>query len=112
MKTYAIIRVRGGAETSRQVEDTLKMLSLTRVNHCVLRKESDSLEGMLRKASGYITWGEASTESIEKLKRKGEGKVLRLHPPSKGYRSVKKHFPKGDLGYRGDKINELLGRMV
>ena len=38
--------------------------------------------------------------------------VFRLHPPKKGYRHIKKPYPKGALGYRGDKINELLNRMV
>jgi large subunit ribosomal protein L30 len=37
---------------------------------------------------------------------------FRLSPPSKGFKSVKEHYPKGDLGYRGKKINELLRRMI
>jgi len=38
--------------------------------------------------------------------------VFRLSPPSKGYRSTKILYPKGSLGYRGEKINELLKRMI
>jgi large subunit ribosomal protein L30 len=39
--------------------------------------------------------------------------VFRLTPPSKGFKkSVKQHYPKGELGYRGEKINELLKRMI
>ena len=38
--------------------------------------------------------------------------VFRLTPPSKGFNSVKKHYPKGDLGYRGKEINELIERMI
>lgn len=38
--------------------------------------------------------------------------VFRLHPPTKGYRHVKKPYPRGALGYRGERINELLRRMV
>lgn len=38
--------------------------------------------------------------------------VFRLSPPSKGFKSVKKHYPKGDLGYRGKEINKLLERMI
>lgn len=37
---------------------------------------------------------------------------LRLSPPSKGYNFVKARFPTGDYGYRGEKINELLERMM
>ncbi|MBI4215051.1 50S ribosomal protein L30 [archaeon] len=47
------------------------------------------------------------------LKEAGLNKTLRLHPPRKGYVSVKRAFTsKGDLNYRGEKINELLERMV
>ncbi|NYZ76576.1 50S ribosomal protein L30 [Candidatus Micrarchaeota archaeon] len=38
--------------------------------------------------------------------------VFRLHPPKKGYRHVKKPYPKGALGNRKEEINELLRRMV
>ena len=40
-------------------------------------------------------------------------KVFRLSPPRKGYKCLKKQFGKhGDLGKRGDKINDLLVRMI
>jgi len=40
--------------------------------------------------------------------------VFRLHPPSGGFkRSLKHNFAEGgELGYRGDKINDLLRRML
>ncbi|MGC8812763.1 MAG: 50S ribosomal protein L30 [Candidatus Aenigmatarchaeota archaeon] len=38
--------------------------------------------------------------------------VFRLTPPSKGFKSVKEAYPKGDLGYRGKEINELIKRMI
>ncbi|NIO44584.1 MAG: 50S ribosomal protein L30 [Candidatus Aenigmarchaeota archaeon] len=39
--------------------------------------------------------------------------VFRLNPPSKGFKeSIKQHYPKGELGYRGKEINELLKRMI
>ncbi|MCL4325412.1 MAG: 50S ribosomal protein L30 [Candidatus Thermoplasmatota archaeon] len=38
--------------------------------------------------------------------------MFRLHPPVKGYRSVKRIVKKGGaLGYRGKKINELILKM-
>ncbi len=37
---------------------------------------------------------------------------FRLTPPSKGFNSTKVHYPKGDLGYRGAEIKELLERMI
>ena len=40
--------------------------------------------------------------------------VFRLHPPTGGHKgSTKKHFTvKGELGYRGKEINELVRRMI
>ncbi len=138
---FAVIRVRSGIGMRPDVSDTLKMLRLHKVNHCVLLRDTPVFRGMLQKVKDYVTWGEISDEMLKKLveKRgrklgnirldskeaeeifnelKDSGKterikpVFRLSPPSKGYKSIKQHFPKGDLGYRGDKINELLKRMI
>jgi len=38
--------------------------------------------------------------------------TLRLTPPSKGFKSIKSHYPEGDLGYRGNAINSLLESMI
>ena len=40
--------------------------------------------------------------------------VFKLHPPSKGFKGkIKKSYGMGgELGYRGEKINELIKRMV
>jgi large subunit ribosomal protein L30 len=66
---------------------------------------------------------EMKIDSVEKIaKSLFEGKTkmkdynfqqkFRLTPPSKGFKSVKLPFPKGDLGYRGKEINKLLERMM
>lgn len=47
------------------------------------------------------------------LKESGLKPIFRLNPPRKGYKSTKKPVHEGgDLGYRSDKINELLERMI
>ncbi len=38
--------------------------------------------------------------------------VFKLNPPKHGYKSIRLPYPKGDLGNREDRINELLERMV
>ena len=39
--------------------------------------------------------------------------IFRLNPPKKGYEGVKRSFVnKGALGYRGDKINTLIEKML
>jgi large subunit ribosomal protein L30 len=140
---YAVIRIRGSVNVPKEVRDTLKMLRLTRVNHCVVIPRTPDYDGMLRKASGYITWGELSQETLEKLVAKrgrlpGDVRldsrkakevsvkilktkssrdsdikpVFRLSPPSNGYKSIRMIFPRGDLGNRGEGINQLLKRMI
>jgi len=48
-----------------------------------------------------------------KLKDLRINPVFRLHPPRGGYESIKKPYTlKGSLGYRGEKINKLLERMI
>lgn len=54
-----------------------------------------------------ICSGKAGISSVKGLK-----KVFRLRPPRGGYRSTKKPVKdRGDLGYRGEKINELVLKM-
>ncbi len=137
----AAVRIRGAFNMRKEIKYTLKMLRLNRKNHCVLLRGSDSERGMLQKAKDYITFGEISDEMLKMLIAKrgriagnkklsaeqaenalkeilSEGKsnvlkpVFRLTPPSGGFREVKQHFPRGDIGYRGEKINELLKKMI
>jgi len=152
---YAVIRVRGHAGVKKEIEDTMRMLNLTRPNHCVVVPETDSINGMLQKAKDYITWGEVNSETLARMiKFRGRLKgdkpiddlyiqnhskftsiisfaksvakdevkysdlvdvkpVFRLNPPRKGYGGNKRSFTNGGaLGYRGEKINELIERML
>lgn len=152
---YAVIKVRGTTKIRKDIEDTMKMLNLTRVNHCVVVPETPSVKGMLEKAKDYITWGEINETTLARLikfrgrlegdlpiddnyikenteftsiislakgivndqfKYKDLKKVkplFRLSPPRKGYEGIKRSFQNGGaLGYRGEKINELIERML
>jgi large subunit ribosomal protein L30 len=61
----------------------------------------------------YESFAEAMLEGKIKLKDFNQLQpVFRLTPPSKGFKSVKEYYPKGDLGYRGKEINELIARMI
>ncbi len=64
---YAAIRVRGTVNVRRDIQDTLSMLRLNRVNHCVILPADARTEGMLRKAKDYVTWGELKPEILAKL---------------------------------------------
>jgi len=52
--------------------------------------------------------GEANLNDIPEMK-----KYFRLHPARKGFKDLKQSFGEGgDLGYRGEAINELIIRMA
>ena len=64
---FAIIRVRGPVKVNRDIEHTMKLLNLTRSNHCVIYPETEKIKGMIHKARGYVTYGEISKETLTKL---------------------------------------------
>ncbi|MBX5328436.1 50S ribosomal protein L30 [Candidatus Bathyarchaeota archaeon A05DMB-5] len=149
------VRIRGTISAPREVRETLQMLHLTRNNYAVLIDDRPSFLGMLTTAQNFITWGEATQETVNMLmKEKGkllgnkkltdeyakktgykslEGlaeavfdcrveywklqniqPVFKLHPPTKGFKGkIKRSYGvSGELGYRGEKINELIKRMI
>jgi large subunit ribosomal protein L30 len=55
----------------------------------------------------------AVIDSGAKLEESGVKPIFRLHPPRKGYEDIKKTFAEsGSLGYRGDKIGDLIKKMI
>ncbi|UCH03271.1 MAG: 50S ribosomal protein L30 [Candidatus Bathyarchaeota archaeon] len=52
-------------------------------------------------------------EKIDLWKLPNLKPVFRLHPPKGGFHgSIKKPYPKGELGYRGEDINQLIKKMI
>ncbi len=138
---FAVVRIRGSVNTRKDIEDTLKVLNLKSRNHCVVMPETKEYLGMLRKTKDRITWGNVNKKTLSKLlqKRSQISKeklkemkmknfddlsdalmknklklklIFRLNPPIHGFKSTRLPYPKGDLGFRGEKINELLERMI
>ena len=69
--------------------------------------------GMINKVSSFVTWGEVSQEIENMFKNKAaSGKTIRLKAPVRGLKAIKQPFPRGDLGYRGNKIDELIKKML
>ena len=151
--SWAVVKVRGSINVKPKIKETMKLMRLNRVNHCVIVPENETYDGMLKIIKDYVTWGEVDIETTELMlessgktsgnatftkkdlkdssfktmkalaKNLSEGKVVmrdvpklkplfRLHPPRKGYEGVKRSFKEGGaLGYRGEKINQLIRRM-
>ncbi|NYT13233.1 MAG: 50S ribosomal protein L30, partial [Candidatus Methanofastidiosa archaeon] len=45
MNRLAVVRVRGRVDVRKDVQDTLKMLNLTKANHCVIIDDRESFAG-------------------------------------------------------------------
>ncbi len=70
MKRLAVIQIRGLINTPREVKDTLKMLHLTRTNHCVVIDDRPQYIGMLNKVAPWVTWGEINKETFSAMLKK------------------------------------------
>jgi large subunit ribosomal protein L30 len=99
---YATIRVRGKIGTSREIGDTLKLLRLNKVNHCILTHANETNKGMLQKAKDYITWGEIDKRAVEKL-IKTKGRLL-------GDRPISEEWVKANTSFQG--IDQWIGAIV
>lgn len=68
----AVIRVRGRVGVRKEIKDTLEMLRLKRVNHCVVVPETPSYLGMLKKVKDYVAYGKIDFDTfLELLKWRG-----------------------------------------
>ena len=141
-KQLAAVRVRGITGIKRDIVETMKMLRLYKNNFCAVLPNNKIYAGMLMRAKDYITWGEIDDETFKALvDKRGEefkgreadskGKIkynnfvvinnkkikkyFRLNAPRKGFgrKGIKYSFQQGGaLGYRGEKINDLIKRMI
>ncbi len=137
----AVVLVRGLMKVPKPIKDTLLLLNLTRKNHCAVLENNSVNQGMVVKVKDYVTWGEINEQTFQELVQK-RGKPLlqretdskgkyaykclivngkkykkyfRLNPPRKGFgrKGIKVSFAaSGGLGYRGEKMNDLIMRML
>lgn len=67
---YTAVRIRSTVNTRPEIKDTLKMLRLNRVNHCVVLAETPQNRGMILKVKDYVAWGDISLETLGRLLHK------------------------------------------
>jgi large subunit ribosomal protein L30 len=92
-KCFAVVKVRGTISAQREARETLDMLRLARTNNAVLVDNRPSYMGMLYRVQNYVTWGEASKDTVALLlKERGRlagGKKLTDEAAEKlGYKSI------------------------
>ncbi len=125
MKKIAVIRIRGEVGINEDAKDTLSMLRLRRKHVCVVLEGTSSNLGMVKKVKDFVTWGEIDDSTLKELIEKRAEKnpddpkktkaFFRLHPPRGGFerKGIKKGYSIGGvLGYRAEKINDLIRRML
>jgi len=122
MTKLAIIRIRGTNDVKGEIESTMKMLRLHKKMTCSIYPKTDALMGMLEKCKDYVTYGEIDEETykllVEKRGIEKEGKKMNyfhLQPPRGGFerKGIKTPYSmKGALGYRKEKINLLIKKMI
>ena len=121
----AVVLIRGYIGMHRTVKDALYTLKLRKKHTCVVLIDNPSNRGMLNKVKDYVTYGEIDDSTIKELvaKRgkedaanKGRTKpFFELPPPRGGFerKGIKISFRDGGaLGYRADKINVLIRKMI
>ncbi|MDM7934546.1 MAG: 50S ribosomal protein L30 [Methanothrix sp.] len=64
---FAVVRLRGEVNLRPEVRDTLEMLRIHRINHCVLVKEDPHYQGMIQKVKDYVAWGRIDEETLAML---------------------------------------------
>ncbi len=117
----AVIRIRGKINIYKKIGDTFNMLRLDKKNWCVILDKNPVNLGMIKVIKDYVAYGEIDKETLDilmkkaKKDKKGRLKPFRLNPPKKGFerKGIKVSFRSGGaLGYRGDKINLLIKKML
>lgn len=136
------ILIRSAINADGKIKRILKRLRLNNKLRMVVFKNTPEMLGQMRLVSGYITFGELNEEQLsELLKARGEpftsrlqdsrGRIhykgylehngkkykcsFRLNPPKGGFErgGIKRHYSEGGaLGWRGDKLFELVKRML
>jgi large subunit ribosomal protein L30 len=87
--TIAIVRVRGTVNINTDTKDALRMLHLTRANHCTIIPENPQWRGTLLKVKDYVTWGKVDEKTLLELLTK-RGRVVGGEPLTVDYLAKKK----------------------
>ena len=122
-KKLAIILIRGVINTREDIIATMDKLMLRQKLACVVIPATPANKYAAMKCKDYTTFGEISEETYRELvekrgEKRADGKLkgfFRLHPPRGGFerKGVKIPFKSGGaLGYRGEKMNDLIKKML
>ena len=92
---YVVIRVRGQPDVNYNIEYTMGLLGLNKVNNCAVIPENPSTKGMLQVIKDYCTWGEIDEATLVALIR-ARGKVVGDKPLDDAYLKENSEFASVD----------------
>ena len=92
--SWAVVRVRGSVNVNPKIKETMKLMRLNRVNHCVIVPENDTYTGMLNIIKDYVTWGEIDSDTTELLlqssgKTSGNSDFSKEHLKETSFKTMK-----------------------
>ena len=92
--SWAVVRVRGSVNVNPKIKETMKLMKLSRVNHCVIIPENETYAGMLNIIKDYVTWGEIDSETTELLlessgKSSGNSAFSKEHLKETSFKTMK-----------------------
>lgn len=98
-----------GSMDKKTLSELLKVRGRLVGNEKIDEKKLKRIAGFdsFEKFSDALINGEVKLKDFKELKP-----VFRLNPPRKGLKAIRLPYPRGDLGDRKEKINDLLMRMI
>lgn len=64
---YAIVRMRGPVNVRYTIEDTMRMLRLQRINHCVIVPDTPHYQGMIQMVKDYVAYGKVDAKTLTEI---------------------------------------------
>jgi large subunit ribosomal protein L30 len=91
-KCIVAVKIRGEVSAQREARETTELLHLTHTNHAVILDNRPAFLGMLRRAQSYITWGEATKETVTMMLKQrgktGSSKLTDEYAQKVGYKTL------------------------
>ena len=92
-KCIVAVKVRGEVSAQREARETIALLGLKHTNHAVIIDSRPAYLGMLQRAQSYVTWGEASKETVvamltQRAKIGGGKKLTDKYAQKLGFKSI------------------------
>ena len=66
----AVVQVRGEVNRQQDVQDTLDMLNIHKVNHATVVPDTDTYRGMITKVNDFVAFGEPTADVLETVLEK------------------------------------------